>query len=38
VSAEAVRVFKKIGLILLAVAAALIFLFGSIGMDVNWKG
>jgi hypothetical protein len=32
-----IAVLKKVGLILLALAAAAIFFFGSLGMDVHWK-
>ncbi len=32
-----VRVLKKVGLILLALAAAAIFFIGSLGLDVHWK-
>ena len=33
-----IKVLKKIGLILLALAAATIFFIGSLGMDGHWKG
>jgi hypothetical protein len=32
-----VGLLKKIGLILLALAAAIVFFFGSLGLDVHWK-
>ena len=33
-----IEILKKIGLILLALAAAIVFFVGSLGLDVHWKG
>ena len=33
-----IEILKKIGLILLALAAAIVFFMGSLGLDVHWKG
>jgi len=37
-NAQIIPVLKKIGLILLALAAAIVFFYGALGMDVGWNG